>query len=674
MDNLLTGQFPGTIFPVNVKPTHFAGLTTYPSVSAIDESIDLVVIMVPAAIVPEVLHQAGERGAKAAVIISAGFKEVGEAGAALERELVKIADHYGITLIGPNCIGVINPHAHLNASFAGTDASRGSVALVSQSGALGTALLDLAKTHGLGFSKFITVGNKAGLHELELLQYLVADEQTNVTALYVESLLPNAEWVTEVRRLTSLGPHRKPIVVLKAGRSTAGAAASASHTGSLTGDDAVYQTFFEQAGVIAVQSVEELLIVAQGLSVAQVPRVAGSVIVTNAGGPGILATDAAERLRLPLAKLSGQTDQALSIVLPTSAARHNPVDILGDADADRYEQALQIIAKDQAVGSVAVIVTPQTMTDDKKIATVIKKVQVEHPHLSIAVALSGDALLQDGRAILQAAKIAVMDYPEQAMLLLSALEQQRHNALRPAVHFERHEANTARADAAIVQALHATRSALSIEEVFRVLSAYAIPMARSRIVASSIEAVQIAHSINKPVVLKIVSPDILHKTDVGGVRTALIPSHVAAAYRELLASVKNHAPSAHIEGVLVQEMVPIHQELIVGAKRDPVFGPVVLVGLGGIYVEVLKDIAMRIAPLAREDAEAMLQALKSAPLLNGTRGQKGVDKKALVDVILKVAELMLNHPEIAEIDLNPIVADEPGKGATVLDARILLGS
>ncbi len=670
MQNLLEAGFSGDIVPINLKPVHFKGLTSYPSISAVPNHVDLALIMVPAAAVPAVLQQAAAAGTRAAVIISAGFRETGEDGAALEQQVINIARHYGVTVVGPNCIGVINPHHHLNASFAGSTPAAGNVALISQSGALGTALIDSAAHYGIGFSKFITTGNKAAIDDGELLTYLANDKETDVIVMYAESLSQRADWVPLARRITG-GSLRKPIIVLKAGATARGASAARSHTGSLTGDEAVYQAFFAQSGITQVHSIESMLQTAALLSGNPIPK-APAVILTNAGGPGIVAADAASNANLPLAQLEVGTIDHLRSFLPPAAAVGNPVDILGDADSVRSGRALDVVASDAGVGSIIVIVTPQHMTAAEKIARVIAEVRVSHSHLTFVAALVGGALLDSARSVLRGSGIVVVDYPENAVAALAAAY--RASSSPASEKFKSVTADVKTADQAIVQALHDRRTSLLPDEAATVLQCYNIRTAQGKVVHSAVEASAAAHALAKPVVLKIVSPDILHKTEAGGVVMPVSPAHAAAAYRDLIVNVRRLEPAARIDGVLVQRLIPMEQELIVGAKRDAVFGPVVLVGLGGIYVEVLKDVATRVAPIGINTAEAMIRSLRSAPLLIGTRGQAGVDVGALADCIIKVSEIMMQHPEISEIDLNPVVAGAPGDGIDVLDARILLKS
>lgn len=671
MRNIIDAGFTGQILPINPKPTHFGHLKSYPSVEAVDEPIDSAIIMVPASIVPKVLHSLGLQGLASAVIISAGFKESGNDGAILEHEVFRIANHFGITLFGPNCIGVMNPRHHYNGTFAATSGAVGTLSLVSQSGALGTALLDLADNMGIGLAKFATIGNKANLDELELIEYLSNDPQTKVIALYMEAFTPHHNWVQAIRQITS-GENAKPIILLKSGVTTGGARAAVSHTGAVAGDAAIYETFARQSGVFAVSSIESLMLTAQSLLHNPLPRSAGIAVVTNAGGPAILATDRAEKLGMSLWTPSASTVVKLQSVFTGLNSVKNPIDLLGDANADRYTKCLTVLANESAVGGVVVIVTPQSMTDSQLIARALEAFRGKCPHIAMTVGLLGGRTLDMARHILDKAGVAHTTYPESAIEMMFALTCVAKNQRQKPLQFKARQANLAEADKGIVSALHRNAPILSPDEAGLVMTAYDIPFARGRVAKSAIEAAKIAHAISGAVVLKIISPDILHKIDVGGVVLSVTPKSASQAYLDIIATVKHALPHARIEGVLVQEMSNHGAEIIIGAKRDPVFGPSIVVGLGGIYVESLHDVTMRLAPISPDEAKIMISELKSASVLQGTRGQAGVDIEAIVDCILKISELMLNHPEINELDLNPVSVDAPGKGLKVLDARIVL--
>jgi len=672
MDNLLWGGFAGTIYPINVKPVSFPGLQSYPSITALHEPVDLAMVIVPAAIVPKVMKQIADAGIKAAIIISAGFAESGPEGQKLEQEVAKICFDHGITLLGPNCLGVLNPHHKLNASFAGALATPGAIAFVSQSGALCTAILDLASVQGLGFSKFVSIGNKAGMHDVDLLEYLAEDPETKVIMMYMEALKPHPNWVATVQRITHHPVHPKPIIVLKAGKSVGGAEASHSHTGSLAGDDVAYQAFFAQAGITRAETIEELFDLATVFLDAAIPTKPGVAIVTNAGGPGIIATDAAELHHLTLAHLMPTTEKSLHKVLPPAANIHNPIDLIGDADSERYHDALSIVGKDKNVGSLLIILTPQAMTDAIKSAQAIGEIRKKFSHLTLVTSFMGAEAVRSGRELLRRSGIATVQFPDSGAKALAALIKYGQFLHAPLPKFHATSGNKKGGEAVIATALKKKQTQLLPHEADEVLKQYGFPLAQSAIAKTAVEAVKMAHDIGKPVALKVVSPDIVHKTDVGGVRLHLTEPEVAEAYEGLLKDVRKHAPGSKIEGVLVQETAAAGQEIIVGAKRDPVFGPLLMVGIGGIFVEVWKDVAFRVAPLSADDANTMIEGLEAAPLLTGTRGQNPLDIESVVQCLLKLSQLMLDHPNITEIDINPLVVGDKGKGATVIDARIIL--
>ena len=671
MDNLLWGGYEGQIYPVNLKAVTFPNLTSFPSLKAIEQPIDLSVIIVPAASVPKVMEQVAAVGCKAAIIISAGFKEVGPAGAKLEEEVASICHDHGIVLIGPNCLGVLNPHAKLNASFAGAPAEKGSIAFVSQSGALCTAVLDMATSLGLGFSKFVSIGNKALLHELDMLHYLSDDPETKVILWYVEDLSPHPSWVEQVRKITHNPAHPKPIIMFKAGRTHTGAYASLSHTGSLAGNDQTYAAFMQQAGVSRANSLDQMFDLASVFVHNEPPKKSGTLIVTNAGGPGIVAADAAELNQVVLAELNPKTEKALKKIVPFTANIHNPLDLIGDATAERYKEALEIVGHDPNCGNLLVILTPQAMTDAVGSAQAVISIQKQFPHLSTVAVFMGGEIVRSGVVMLQRAGIATVNQPDRAAAALGAMIQYGEWVHKPLSKPSAITGHTSE----VTKALHALPKNTELLEpasVGEVLAGYGIAMAASGVAHSSAEAVSRAHEMRSPVALKVISPDVSHKSDVGGVLLNVPFEKVAEQYDVLLKSVRSKASGAKIHGVLVQQMVEVGQELIIGAKRDPVFGPVLMFGLGGIYVEVLHDVVFGIAPLSLAEATQMTARIRASAIMRGARGHKPLDTEAVAQIIVQVSNLMLNHPQINEIDLNPVIVGEKGHGATALDARIII--
>lgn len=668
--NLVRSDFSGEVYLVNPKTDTLFDRPCYPSIDAIPGSIDLVIIIVPAKIVPTVLREAGERTVRAAVIISAGFKESGPAGAALEAEIVAIAEEFHIAILGPNCLGFINPSAYLNASFASTIPIGGSIAFFSQSGALTSAFLDLTKGL-LGFSLFASIGNKAVTDEKALLEYLFKDEGTKTIGMYTENL-------ADASRLIALGRENlsakraKPIVALKSGTTTVGASASSSHTGAVAGSDAAYDALFKQAKMFRAESFEELmdlLLVLDQNPVARGNRVA---IVTNAGGLGVLATDAAIKNGLELAILGDETVRALQAILPPAANTHNPIDVLGDALADRYAKALRIVAEDESVDLLLVILTPQTMTEAGKTADAIAALRKSFPKLPIVTVFSGAALVSAGQLALRKAGIPNLLYPESGAKTLGTLARfgEWQRTLRDEQPIE-HERDIDRARQILADAEARGEFQLGERPAMEFLSSYHFPYLKSRLVTSREDAAKFANELGTPIALKIASPDIIHKSDVGGVLLNVRPEEADVAYEHLLATVKVHVPDARIDGAMAVEMAATGgREILLGLKQEPGLGTLVVVGLGGIHVETFKDIAMRFAPLLPSDIDAMLDELKSLPLLLGSRGEAGIDLGKLKEYIARLSQVAVDFPEIAELDINPILTFPDGNAFRILDSRI----
>ncbi len=666
--NLTTGKHAGKIFLVNPKTTELYGLPCYPDVSAIPEKIDLAIIIVPAQIVPKVLEEAAKKGAKGAVVISAGFKEVGRED--LETELKAISKKYDIALIGPNCLGVVNTDNHLNASFSPVMPHPGKITFISQSGAMGTAVLDYARKLNLGFSKFISVGNKAVIDELELLKYLADDENTKVIALYIEQL-KNAPALIELARKITSGHNPKPIIAIKAGRTEAGAHASASHTGALAGNDAAYDALFRQAGIIRVSTMVELFEHLRVFSHNPLPKGNRVAIITNAGGPGVLTTDECIGNGLRLAPINLKTEVALKKVLPPSANWHNPIDILGDARSDRYYHTLKILANDPDIDSLMVILTPQSMTDEEKIAEAIIDVK-QNTKKPIVVSFIGGKMVTEAVNTLQSAGVATVNFPEQGARALAALTHFAENTKQG----KRHEVSLRNVEKKKVQqifsaALASGKTSFPEAEAIRILSAYNFPLVKSRAVQKIAEIKEAVKYVGGLAAIKIISPDILHKSEVGGIILNVTPENAEKKFVELYDTVQKHAPKAVLEGALVSEMITAHgAEFILGASREPSLGTMIMVGLGGIYVEIFKDVAFGINPLSLEDIEGMIDQLKAKKILEGARGSNPLDRDALISCIARLSQLLIDFPEIKELDINPLLITE--KGAKVLDARIII--
>ncbi|OGI15510.1 MAG: hypothetical protein A2878_00175 [Candidatus Moranbacteria bacterium RIFCSPHIGHO2_01_FULL_54_31] len=669
--NLLKNGYAGKVYPVNPKTATLFDLPCYTDITAIEDAIDLAIIIIPAASVPQVLRQAGEKNIPAAIIISSGFKETGTTGTALEDELIAIAQEYDIALLGPNCLGFLHPKLGLNASFAVRMPEDGNIAFFSQSGALCTALLDLTAEY-LGFSHFASIGNKAALGENELLRYFAQDDHIGVLSFYTEGLTDGKK-IIETGRAILARSEPKPIVVLKSGATVAGTRASSSHTGALAGSDTAYQALFDQARIVRADSLEQLIDMLAAFSHNPLPESNRVTIVTNAGGLGVLATDAATKSGLVLAMLSRETQGKLEALLPAAASKHNPVDVLGDALADRYRATLDIVAADDQTDMLLVIVTPQTMTEAKATAEAIIDIKQSSGKPVIAC-FAGRESFTDGTALLQKNSVTMIPYPEaaaEALAALSQVAQWRKETL--STPFVLDALDREAAQKVIETARAAGRTTLTEMEARAVLTAYGFPFFATYQTTSSEAALAAALKIGKKVALKIVSPDIVHKSDVGGVLLDIAPEDAASAYDRLMAQVKEKVPDARLDGALVVEMsAQDGREIILGLKQEPGLGTLVLAGLGGIFVETFHDVAMRFAPLTEEDAEEMIAGLKSFPILSGARGQAGIHLATLYEMIGRLSQLAEDFPDIAELDINPVLAFPEAKHFRVLDARIRL--
>ncbi|CAJ36198.1 acetate--CoA ligase alpha subunit [Methanocella arvoryzae] len=665
--NNLIEEFKGAIYPINPKATEIEGIKCYKSVLDVPGSIDLAVIVIPARFVAQAVKECGEKGIKNVIIISAGFKEVGVEGARLENEVKEVAKSYGIRIVGPNCLGVLNTYSGCNASFAKKMPPRGHMSIISQSGALGTAILDWSEKTDIGFANFVSFGNKADLNEIDFMQAWKDDKETNIILAYLESITDGQRFINVAREVS----REKPIVIIKSGRTSAGARAASSHTGSLAGADAAYDSAFAQCGVIRAETMDEFFDLAGGFSNQPIPKGDRVCIVTNAGGPGIIATDACERYGLKIATLSTETVDKLKTTLPPAANFYNPVDVLGDAPARLYEFALNTVLADDGVDGVIVVATPQSMTDPVGIAEVIAKAKktTDKPILPCFV---GGVVMDEGVKVLRKYKLLNYNAPERAAYTMRMLT--KYNSIRNRV-FEKprqFEVDKDTVRKVIDDARKAGISVLGLEAL-PVLEAYGIPTLKYRIVDSADKAVATAKEFGYPVVMKIVSPQIVHKSDVGGVRVGLDSDEaVLNAYNKMMRDVKVAVPHCQISGVLIQQMAVGGKEVILGVNRDPQFGPLIMFGLGGIYVEVLKDVQFRVAPLSEHDALGMIYGIKAHQLLEGVRGEKPADIEKLVEFLQRLSQLVTDFPEILELDINPVKVYEKGTGCLALDARMTI--
>ncbi|MDI6873619.1 acetate--CoA ligase alpha subunit [Candidatus Solincola sp.] len=668
LENILRSGFTGKVYPVNPNHEAVLGLPCYASVSDLPETPDLAVIIVPAPAVREVVEECGTRGVAAAVIITAGFKESGREGYRREIELRETARRHGIRVLGPNCLGLADTFTPLNATFATRAPLPGNVAFMSQSGALCTAVLGWSEENHLGFSRFISLGNKMDVDESDVLEELERDTNTAVIAAYLEGVKDGERFLEVAARVG----RSKPVIVLKAGVTQAGARAVSSHTGTLAGSEKAYNAAFRRCGALRAETVEDLFMLCRGFSSQPPPRGPRVGVITNAGGPGIIASDALERSGLALASLSEETATALREGLPEAASVYNPVDVLGDAGPERYRLAVSRVLPDPGVDALLVILTPQAMTEVEETARVVAEEARGAEKTVFAVFMGGE---ESARAeeILREAGIPNFRFPEEAVRTLRAMREYTDYLARPRRTLVRFDVDRGKVRETFDSVLAQGRKELVEVEAREVLNAYGLPVARTRLATNLEECIRAAREIGYPVVVKIASPLILHKTDVGGVVVGIRDTdELVNAYEAVTSAARKFVPAASIWGVLVQEMLPPSRELIVGMSRDAQFGPLLMIGLGGIYVEVLGDVSFRLAPVSEEEAAEMLRELKSYGLLKGARGEKAADIDAVVESILRISQLVLDFPEIAEMDINPLRVLEEGKGCLAADARIVL--
>jgi acetyl coenzyme A synthetase (ADP forming)-like protein len=668
LHNMLTAGYQGDVYPVNPKASEILGKPCYPSVAEIEGPVDLAVLAVPAPVVLPVMEECAEKGVDAAVVISAGFREAGPEGIERERQLARLAKDHGIRVVGPNCLGIIATDTGLNASFAPAFPKRGSLALMSQSGALATAIIDWSIQQGIGYSKFVSFGNGVDVGVVDLLRAWHHDPESKVIVAYIEGL-PNGPEFMEVARQVAAD---KPVIVVKSGGTQAGARAVSSHTGSLAGSEQAYNAAFLQSGVIRAHSVEELFDLAVAFAYQDLPKSRQVAIVTNAGGPGIMATDAVEREGLSLAGISPETVEALRTRLPAASNFYNPIDALGDADAERYGFAAQTVLNDENVAAVIALLTPQAVTEPLKTAEAVAKAASSSGKPVLASFMGGDAMTE-AVDYLGGQRIPAYPYPERAVQALAAMARYREWREEPPDQFIRVVPYIDGVRRAFREARSEGRVNLGEVEARAVLQAYGLTVPESRVARSAEEAAAHAQEIGFPVVMKIVSPDILHKSDIGGVRLGIRDRQQAMdTFDLMMLRVRRFAPNADLQGVLVQQMIEIGREVIVGSTRDPQFGPLVMFGLGGIYVEVLHDVSFRVAPVGERHAWRMIEEIRSAPLLRGARGEQPCDVDAIVSSLLVVSQLVTDFPEILEMDINPLKVGPPGSGAVAVDARITI--
>lgn len=673
--NLLGAGYKGVLYPVHPREKSIQGVKAYPALEAIPDPVDLAVLIIGAEQVPGVVRTAAARGVTGCLVISAGFKEIGGHGVALENRLKETVKETGIRIIGPNCLGIINTHPEIrmNASFARIMPKAGNIAFISQSGALCTSVLDYAAGRNVGFSKFISFGNKADISEIDFMRYLKDDPDTHLILMYLEDITDGHAFMEIGKEITYHAG--KPILVVKSGRSKEGARAAASHTGSLAGSDATYDAIFYQSGIQRVEGINELFNYAEAFSKQPLPRGNRVAIITNAGGPGIMTTDAAVRHGLTLATLSEETRAKLKENLPPTASLGNPVDVIGDATHERYAAAIRNVLQDEGVDGAIVILTPQAMTDILETAEIVPRVAAD-VNKPILASFMGMVDVSEGIDHLQSHGIPNYVFPEAAARSMAAMVRFGE---RLATREQRREITRLPCDEGRVADLirwklgSGEKAYMPEAEAYEIFAAYGLPVPRHRMIRSAGEIDAAVAEIGLPVVMKIVSPDIIHKSDAGGVKVNLAtPEAVRRAYDEILENARRYKADARIEGVFMVEMAKKGIEVILGATRDPAFGPICMFGLGGVFVEVMKDVTFRLAPMWELSAENMIRQIKSYRILEGVRGNPPSDVEALKRCLMKLSQLAADHPEIQELDINPLIVYPEGGGCVVADGRILL--
>jgi len=669
LSNLIQHGFTGPVYPVNPAAKSICAVRAYPAIGAVPDQVDLGVIVVPRDRVIDVAQECGVAGVKSLVVISAGFKEVGSAGAERERHLLDVVRGHGMRMVGPNCMGVINasPDVSMNATFAPYMPPFGPAAFVSQSGALGVSVLDYAREYGIGISQFVSAGNKADVSGNDLLEAWEHDPAVKVILMYVESFGNPKRFLEIASRIT----RTKPIVVVKGGRTKAGANAAVSHTGALAASDVAVDALLTQAGVLRAGSIEELFDIAMAFEVPELPKSRRTAVVTNAGGPGILAADAMESVSLELPPLSSSSLEDIRPLLPAEVAAGNPLDLIASATPAGYHTAVGALLRDPHIDCVVPIFIPPLGIDQVEVSAAIRRAASENPGKPVIGVLMGRAGLSEWRGEMHAAGIPTYIFPESAARAIAALNRCREMREREVETGAPLAVNRDGARAIIDRARARGATTLNEMEALSLLDAYGIPVAGYRFAASRDSAIVASCELGFPVVMKVMSPDITHKTDVGGVALDINGERAAgAAFERLQSDVARRAPAATIAGVVVQHQVDGGVELVIGMTRDPAFGPLVMFGLGGVLVEALHDVVFRIAPVTPGHARDMLDGIRGAALLRGVRGSPPIDREALVDMIRRISQLAADVPEIKELDVNPVLAF-PHK-AVAVDSRVVL--
>ena len=666
--NIMNG-FTGNVYPVSPTRETVFYKKAYKSVIDIPKPVDLAVIVIKNTLVADVLEECGKKKVKGVIIITAGFKEVDEEGAKREQQLKDIAKKYKIQIIGPNCLGVMNldPKTMMNSTFLKVTPKSGQIALVSQSGAICAALVEDASAQGIGFSAVISMGNKAVMSEVDVLKMLAEHKQTKVIVMYLEDMGDGQEFLKVCKNITR--KLKKPVLVLKSGRSPEGAKAAMSHTGALMGSDEIYEALLKQSGAIRVDTMEELFDYATAFSKQPLPTAGGLVIVSNAGGPAIISTDACSKLGIRMAKIDSIRPKIDKVIPPWGSSR-NPVDIVGDADFNRFHNVLDRVLKHPKVGSVISMCTPSGTLNYDKLAEVIVNMSKKYKKTMLASLMGLDEGVTN-REILAKGDVPYYTYAEGAIRTLAAMIKFAIWINTPEGKVTKFKVNKAKAKKIFDKVKKEKRPNLLEEEGLEVLKAYGMPLPASGLAKTEAEAVKVANKIGYPVVMKIASPQIIHKSDAGGVKVNLTnDNEIKESFKTIIKNAKKYNKKAEIKGVLIVEMVKGGKEMIIGSKLEPGFGPVIMLGMGGIYVEVLKDVTFKIAPVSNKEADDMISEIKTQKLLQGVRGEKPSDISKLSECIQRLSQLVTDFKEIKELDMNPVLVLDKGKGCRVLDVRI----
>lgn len=665
----IMNDFKGTVYPISPTRPQVFNKKAFKSVLDVPKPIDLAVIVTKNTIVPTVLEECGKKKIKGVIVITAGFKEVDEEGAKLEQQLKDIAKKYNIKVIGPNCLGVMNldPKTMMNSTFLKVTPKSGQIALVSQSGAICAALVEDASAQDIGFSAVVSMGNKAAMTEIEVLKMLANHKQTKVIVMYLEDMGDGQEFLRVCKNITR--KLKKPVIVLKSGRSPEGAKAAMSHTGALMGSDEIYDALLKQSGALRVDTMEELFDYAVAFSKQPLPAKGDLVIVSNAGGPAIISTDACSKLGIKMANIDSIRPKIDSVIPPWGSSR-NPVDIVGDADFNRFKNVLDRVLSHPNVGSVITMCTPSGTLDYDKLAEVIVEMSKKYKKTMLASLMGLDEGITN-RKILSDGGVPYFTYAEGAIRALHAMQKFAKWVSTPPGKATKFKVSKEKAKKIFATVKREGRKNLLEEEGQEILRAYGFPLPKSTLAKSEKDAIKIAKKIGFPVVMKIASPQIIHKSDAGGVKVNLQnDAEVKSAFKEIVANAKKYDKKAEVKGVLVVEMVKGGKEMIIGSKLEPGMGPVVMLGMGGIYVEVLKDVTFRLAPVTDKEADDMISSIKTKKILEGVRGEKSSDKTKLSECIQRISQLVTDFDEIKELDMNPVLVMEKGKGCKILDVRI----